>query len=440
MNKITTQKKFSGLLLLVSILALIAMISFQVDFTSAQSQGSYLGFSGYVTSISKLQGTIDIMHAQGLNTYRICFKPSWLNSEGSYHGYNTAWIDYVLDNTNFQIIVDGNHLYPPSEETAADARAHWSEVRGRIFQILQRYPNNPRVAVELINEYAADDFNSLMQGLIDDIRNAGYSNIIVANKWNTYWHSLSDPLGKTYQGYHYYFNSWSVSGAMIQMGYAQSNGIKVINTEIGASYNEYGDFTQSNVNELSDFIAQCNSIGAGNLIWMNNDHDNWIYGYQNYNLNLGSQQPTPTPLPTPTPIATPTPTPTPLPTPTPIATPTPTPSATPNPTSTPSPVSTPMPTSNPTPSPDPSSTPSPTPNSTLPTDQTPLSNSTLSNSTLIPVTTPQPTPNSTIIATPAPTTSDSTLEISHTQPQIEDKRREYQRYWRYQLFIRYIRF
>ena len=49
---------------------------------------------------------------------------------------------------------------------------------------------------------------------------------------------------------------------------------------------KYGDFTQSNVNELEEFIAQCKNLGVGNLIWMNNDHDNWIYGYDNFNFKV----------------------------------------------------------------------------------------------------------------------------------------------------------
>ena len=78
-----------------------------------------------------------------------------------------------------------------------------------------------------------------MQGLVTEIRAAGYTNPIVVDKWNQAWTVINDPLDNTYQGYHFYFNSWSVSGAISQMQTAQSKGIKIINTEIGADYNEY---------------------------------------------------------------------------------------------------------------------------------------------------------------------------------------------------------
>ncbi|MHA2060682.1 MAG: cellulase family glycosylhydrolase [Candidatus Sifarchaeia archaeon] len=420
-------KTLLGLLLASAIVSFVVIICFEVNPVMAQSTGSYLGFSGYVTSIQKLQDTIDIMKSQGFNTYRISYRPSWLNSEGSYHGYNAAWIDYVLDNTHFLVIVDGNHLYPPSEETAADARAHWSEVRGRVFEVLQRYPNNPRVAIELINEYASGDYHSLMQGLIDDIRGAGYTNMIVVNKWNTSWKSFNDPLGKTYQGYHYYFNSWSVSGAMSQMGTAQGKGIKVINTEIGASYNEYNDFTQSNVDELSDFIEQCKTKGLGNLIWMNNDHDNWIRGYNNFNFNIGSPTPIPSPTSTPTPTPSPTPIPTPTSTPTPIPTSTPTPIPTPTSAPTPNPTSTPSPTSNPTPdpSPTPNITTTPDPSSNITSIQEPTLNMTSTQNPEL-----EPTPS------PTPTPSPSTY-VAPTRTNREDRKRIYRRYRRYIHYIRY---
>jgi len=255
------------------------------DTGSSVTYETFLGFSGYVTSLAELDDTIAIMKAQGFNTYRISFRPSWLNRDNSYHGYTEAYIDHLLATTDFLVIVDGNHLYPPTEASAQDARTHWTDVQNRLFQILSRYGNNPRVAIELINEYVSTDYNTRMQALITAIREAGYTNMIVVNKWNTAWHKFTDPLDNTYQGYHYYFNSWSVDGAMNQMEMAASRGIKVINTEIGASYNEYRDYTQSTVDETEAFIAQCTALGAGNLLWQNNNDDNWAT-YVHYDLEI----------------------------------------------------------------------------------------------------------------------------------------------------------
>ncbi len=266
-------------------LILAANVAIQV-FVIAETGTLKRGFSGYVTSKTALQTTIGIMESQNLNAYRVSFRPSWHSQGDTVKSYNTAYIDYLLANTDYLIIVDGNHLYPATEEVAKDARAHWSGVKDRVFQVLEDYPNNPRVAVELINEYASDDYDERMQNLIDEIRAAEYTNPIVTNKLYTPWHKFSDPLDNTYQGTHFFFNSWSADGAMRQMEIAKSRGItKIINTEVGASYNEYRDYTQANVDELETFLIKSQALGIGNCVWMNNDAVNW-QGYSQYNLCL----------------------------------------------------------------------------------------------------------------------------------------------------------
>ena len=261
-----------------------------------------LGFAGYVNSLSDLQNTINIMESLDCNTYRVTSRPSWQIADGEVHGYNIEWIDYLLANTDFFIIVDGNHLYPAGEEMASEARTHWSEVENRIFQILSRYGNNSRVAVELINEYVSSDFYLRMQSLVSQIRDAGYSNPIVVNKSAQVWERIVDPLNNTYQGMHFYFNTWSVEDAISQMNFAaNTHSLKLINTEIGASSNEYKDFTQNMVNKVSSFLLQCNDLGYGNCLWMNNDTLNWPT-YEQYDLQLVPPQPTPTPAPTATPL------------------------------------------------------------------------------------------------------------------------------------------
>ncbi len=201
-----------------------------------------------------------------------------------------------------------------------------------------------------------------MQSLVTEIRAAGYTNPILFDKWNQAWTLVNDPLDNTFQGYHFYFNSWSVSGAMSQMQTAQSKGIKLINTEIGADYNEYNSFTTSTVAELNQFLSQSASMGIGNTVWMNENLNN-MPRYQQLGLDFPTvtspistspnptQSPTTTPRPTTSPTSTPSPTTSPNPTPSPTATPHPT--SSPNPTSypTPSPTTSPNPTPYPTPTP-----------------------------------------------------------------------------------------
>jgi hypothetical protein len=303
----------------ICILIPLLMSSMMATTKAATNNGGYLGLSGYPTSTSNVNSIIQTMEANGMNVYRMSFNPTWMSGR---HPYVASYVQYFLDHSNYMVIVDRNHLYPPTESSASEARANWATVRNSIFEVLEAWPNNPRVAVELVNEYVSSDFYSRVQGLVDDIRAAGYTNPIVVDKWSQRWTVINDPLDNTYQGYHFYFNSWSVSGAMSQIKTALSKGIKIINTEVGASYNEHNDFTSSNVAALSSFLAQCADLGVGNCIWMNENLNNWPT-YQSIGLDLPTvsqpvaPEPTPTPTPTPTSTLTPTPTPTPSPSPTP---------------------------------------------------------------------------------------------------------------------------
>lgn len=310
---------------------LFSAVSFYANAATVQSQNKvFLGLSGYPTSTGQIDSIISTMKANGLNTFRMSANPTW--SSGS-HPYHKEFVQYFLDHSDFTIIVDRNHLYPPTEASATSARNNWAAARNSVFEVLQAYPNNPRVIVELVNEYISSDFYTRMQGLVTEIRSAGYTNGILFDKWNQAWTKVNDPLDNTYQGYHFYFNSWSPSGAISQMQTAQSKGIKLINTEVGADYNEYSAFTTSTVSELNQFLSQSAAMGVGNTVWMNENLNN-MPKYQ----QLGLDFPTVTP---PTQTST-------SPAPTSTATPRPTISPTVTPTSTPSPTQTPTPTTPPT--------------------------------------------------------------------------------------------
>lgn len=243
----------------------------------------FLGLSGYPTSKNEIDKIIQIMNENQLNLYRMSFNPEWFT--GKIHPYRTDLIQYFLDNCNYTLIIDRNHLYPPTEESAILAQENWEIVENSIFEILERWPNNSRVIVELINEYIFDDFYPKMQNLTTKIRNLGFSNPILFNKWNQPWTKIIDPINQTYQGYHFYFNSWSLQGAMTQIKIAQSNGIQLINTEIGADFRENDYFNPETVQELNDFILQCKELNVGNTIWMNENLNNWP-SYQQYGLQL----------------------------------------------------------------------------------------------------------------------------------------------------------
>jgi hypothetical protein len=216
------------------------------------------------------------MEQNNLNLYRMSFNPTWMSGP---HPYRAQYIQYFLDNTpsSWVIIVDRNHIYPPTEDGASEFRANLATARSSILAVCAAWPNNPRVWVEMGNEYVSTDFHTIYQGLIDDVRDAGYTNTLVIDKWNTAWSTavFDDPYDAIYTGMHFYFNSWSVSGAMSQMNTALNLGLKLVNTEVGADYNEASSFTTSTVDELNNFLAQCAEQGVGNTVWMNENLDNW---------------------------------------------------------------------------------------------------------------------------------------------------------------------
>jgi hypothetical protein len=236
------------------------------------SPSTYTGISGYPTSTYQIDQIIQVMDENNLNIYRMSANPEWFSSKP--HPYEENLVQYFLDNCDYYLIIDRNHIYPPTEEGAQEARNNWNTVEDSLFEVLESWPNNQRVMVELINEYVSNDFYPRMQDLVDQIRDAGYTNPIVVDKWNQPWTVIDDPLDNTYQGYHFYFNSWSVSGATQQMQTALSKDIKIINTEIGADFNEYRDFDRSEVEELNQFLEWCYNHGVGNTVWMNENLNN----------------------------------------------------------------------------------------------------------------------------------------------------------------------
>jgi hypothetical protein len=228
----------------------------------------FSGYSGYVTSTQILDNLIATCKAKKLNTFRISFNPEWFATKP--HPYTKSFIQYLLDHSTLKIIVDRNHLYPPTADSSN--AVNWTQAQTALLEVCADFPNNDRVMIETINEYVNADWKAKNQALVDAIRNAGYTNPIVANKWTTGWSAslLVDPLNKLYMGMHFYFNSWSPSGAETQMGYATAQNLKIINTEVGAHSSEYANFTADLVIETNQFLDYCknSSFELSNLIWL----------------------------------------------------------------------------------------------------------------------------------------------------------------------------
>lgn len=238
-------------------------------------ENDFIGFSSYPESMGGMENITDLVNYANMTIYRMSFSPSWVAQA---HPYNTDYIDYFLANTNATLIVDRNHLYPPGQTSSNLFDANYNTAIANILTTLSQYPNNTRVMVELVNECTdATIWKARCQQMVTAIRNAHYNNSIVANKWTQSWAVavLDDPLDNIYYGMHFYFNSWSVSGAIAQMEYARSLNLRIINTEVGANYNEEGSYTQEEVNELQEFLTQCSNLGIGNCVWLKYDTGNW---------------------------------------------------------------------------------------------------------------------------------------------------------------------
>jgi hypothetical protein len=250
----------------------------------------YNGFSGYIHSTSYVQDVIDIMHRHNQNIYRMSFRPSY--SPGQ-HPYDSSLVQYYLQNTpsDWVVIVDANHLTPPDSSTAQQAIDNWNLIRARLQEVLEDFGNDPRVYVEVINEFyvSTSTFYDYMQDTVTWIRSLGYTNPIVFNKltWidgRNNWEIINDPLDNTYDGYHIYMDDENLNTIINSMQTAANMGIKVINTETGPT-TEPSTFNQAHVNNIETFIQECTNLGFGNCVWLSWD-TGWYSDYMDWNFQF----------------------------------------------------------------------------------------------------------------------------------------------------------
>jgi hypothetical protein len=263
----------------------------------ADEEPVWFGLSGYSTGATGIDGnTTNVMQNHGMNIYRLSFSPVWYNQS---RPWSADIVNYTLNHTAYNVVVDGNHLWPGDANSTQDAQAHWDNVTRRIFEVLEAFPNNPRVMVELVNEYDDDyarDFDNKTQDLITSIRAAGYTNAIVADRHRRYhWTLWNDPLNATYQGFHVYMNDGNATLAWAegQMQQARNVGItKLLNTEVGANSVD-SLMNQTTVQALGDFLKWCyesNDPPIMNCVWMWQNARNWRWsiGYEAFGLALPS--------------------------------------------------------------------------------------------------------------------------------------------------------
>jgi Cellulase (glycosyl hydrolase family 5) len=321
-----TAKKILMTLLCITIMSTLLFSS--TSTTHAQVNTTYNGLSGYVTSTGNIDKLIALMNAEGFNIYRMGFSPPWANNRP----YNKAYIQYYLDHSNHKIIVDINHLWPGSTSYTTFEN-NIEACTQAALQVCKDFPNNQRVIVELVNEYyIKNKYIQYIQPMINTIRNAGYTNPLLVNKYANFdWNcvAFTDPQNNLYVGTHKYFNTLTtneVTSFEAHMQEGLNRGYKLINTEVGAA-DKAADFSTENTAALNELLAWCNARRIGNCVWMYENLNYWST-YQSLGLKIPpgtGSNPTPTPTPTPTPSASPAPSATPGPTATPTPKPTPTP-------------------------------------------------------------------------------------------------------------------
>lgn len=243
-----------------------------------------LGLSAYFSSRNAIPASIQVMNQHEMNIYRLPFNNPW---QGGPHPFKYEYIEDYLSMCPHKLIVEPFHFWPIGSSADTLYRQNQDGVKTILSYILSRYGNNNRVWIELAAEYQANDLYTLMQDLTDYIRNMGYYNPLVCNIWNQSWQVVDDPAHQFYQGYHFYWDYWSVNGAKGKLAPALDKGIKIMITEGGAHTQERSYFTKELVAEESEFLAYCNSLDLGKTIWMYED----LYNWQTY-VNLGLVLPT----------------------------------------------------------------------------------------------------------------------------------------------------
>jgi hypothetical protein len=102
------------------------------------------------------------------------------------------------------------------------------------------------------------------------------------------WQVFNDPLGDTWQGKHFYMNRYTYNEAIGHLQNAMDAGVdpnRMVNTEVGASFNEHPDYTTENVGQLNDYLAWCYERGIGNMVWLNKNTYN-LGTYEDLGLDL----------------------------------------------------------------------------------------------------------------------------------------------------------
>lgn len=237
-----------------------------------------IGFSGTPRTTAECQQYIDALNKYGSNGVRLAFSGLRQYIPGD-RVWNPAYVQYFLDHWDGYIVLDVEHIYVyQGGGPDAISQTFYNHLDEAMIEELARilpYNGNPRVGIELVNEYditnpgQPNDFYSVAGRMASYLRNNGIINEINCNLPSQHASIVKTDPALESQGYHFYFNSWNMTDAMAWINSTLAKGIRIINTEQGASSGEAGSFTPSNVAALSSYLSQCFNLGVGNFVWLN---------------------------------------------------------------------------------------------------------------------------------------------------------------------------
>ena len=254
-----------------------------------------IGFSGTPRSISECNDYIDALQEYECNAMRPAFSILTQYIPGG-RTWHEDYVWHLYDNWDGYLLLDVAHIYVYSSGHTPDEWSqifydHLDEVLPVILGRVQPFNGLSRVGVELVNEYnivssGSNDFYRVADRIADYLRSHGITNHLNCNMPSQHNSIIRPDATLDSQGCHFYFNSWSVNGAMNIMNGALADGITVWNTEVGADSGE--NPTTSTTAELNQFLAQCHAKGIGNYVWLNYGVSTNLNRYKNTGLVMPS--------------------------------------------------------------------------------------------------------------------------------------------------------
>lgn len=250
------------------------------------------GFSGSLDSYNDIDDMLDTLDIYNGVCHRMPFNPPWRPDSygsrpwGETSQYGPSGLDkikYYLNHSDKCIIVEPNHFLKEDRlPTVWDdgTQRCWKAVQDRLVEALDEpgIKNNKRAIFEIINEYPnSTDLFPRTEQIIQNLRSMGYTNPIIQdchNDSDVWARFKAEAPSLDAYGRHWYMNRGLAQFQQIMTWAIDNNCTPLVNTEIGAHYDEADAFNPQNVGDLNTYCHWSKPRKIGNLIWMNHNLNN----------------------------------------------------------------------------------------------------------------------------------------------------------------------